>query len=335
MKKNIDINIKQVHKQEFKNYQESKLILDISGETVNCCFVNALRRLCIDHIPTYAACVKSITIDKNTSVFDNDYMTLRLTQLTIPDIKINIPYLEDQYWKDVDYGDPNRIKHPNDNDIVELYVNVTNGGNSNLNVTTNHAKIIINGDEVKKFDEKYPLLLIQLKPTETFSCRCVHVLGIGKIKNMWTGGNIYYKEINDNNYTLTLESQGQMDEYELLYKACEIMKIKVQLIKQKMEYVTSNEKNLSIELWDEDFTMGELINTYLQDHKEVQFAGVKKPNLLIEMMAITYVTSAKNPLDPFHEILDFLLTVADNLMEKFDKLGHKYITYDKNAKIKK
>jgi DNA-directed RNA polymerase alpha subunit len=79
MKKNIDVNIKQLHKQEFKGLQSSQLILEFDGSTVNCCMVNALRRICLDHIPTYSSSFKSIIIEQNTSVFDNDYMKLRLS----------------------------------------------------------------------------------------------------------------------------------------------------------------------------------------------------------------------------------------------------------------
>lgn len=333
--KNVNINIKQVHKQSQENLQPSQLVLEFSGPTVNCCLVNALRRLCLEHVPTYASCEKSITIDKNTSIYDNDYMRLRLSQLIIPDIQVNIPYLEDKYWRGVDYGDPNRTKHPDDSDMVELYVNVTNEGSTNLNVTTNHSKVFVNGETVNKFDKEYPVLLIQLKPQEIFSCRCVHVLGIGKLSALWSSGNIYYEEIDDNKYIMTLESFGQMEEYEMLYKSCMIIKEKVSLIRYKLKDFSTNEKYLSIELWDEDSTMGELINIYLQDHELVEFAGVKKPNLLIEMMVITYVTTAKDPLQPFHEILDLVETISDVLLEKFDKLGGKFITFEKRKKSKK
>jgi DNA-directed RNA polymerase subunit L len=329
MKKNIDVNIKQLHKQEFKGLQSSQLILEFDGSTVNCCMVNALRRICIDHIPTYASSFKSITIDQNTSVFDNDYMKLRLSQMIIPNIKVNVPYLEDKYWKGVDYGDPDKIRHPKDDTLLELYVNVTNTTEKKLNVTTNHAKVYVGGETVKKFDEEYPQLLIQLKPNDVFACRCIHSLGIGKLSNLWTGGNVFYKEINDNNYILTLESAGQMDEYELLYKACIIMGKKTDLIRDKIKNVSTTEEYLSIELWDEDSTMGELINTYLQEHPDVKFSGVNQPNLLIDMMTITYVTSAKNPLDPFLNILDFIDILAKDLLTKFDKLGGKYIKFDK------
>ncbi len=329
----IDINVKQIHKQPFENLRSSQLKLEITGNTTNYCLINALRRICIQDIPTYASCKKSITIEKNTSIFDNDYMKLRLSQLIIPNMQVNIPFLEDKYWKDVDFGDPNRIKHPNDDNIIEMYVNVTNETNSNFNVTSNHSKLYLNGEPIKRFNEKFPLLLIQLKPNQTFSCRCIHVLSIGKLNNIWAGGNIYYEyeESDEHKFIMTLESQGQMDEYELLYKACIIMKEKLNIIRFKLKDITTTESNLSIELWDEDSTMGELINTYLQDHDKIQFAGVKKPNLLIDMMVITYVTDAKKPLEPLYETLDFIDSIADFLLKKFDKLGDKYINFDEKT----
>ena len=123
-----------------------------------------------------------------------------------------------------------------------------------------------------------------------------------------------------------------MDEYELLYKACIIIKEKINIIRFKLKDIITNESHLSIELWDEDSTMGELINTYLQDHDKVQFSGGKKPNLLIDMYSITYVTNAKKPLEPFYETLDFIDSIADFLLKKFDKLGDKYIKFDKKTK---
>ena len=128
-----------------------------------------------------------------------------------------------------------------------------------------------------------------------------------------------------------------MDEYELLHKACFVLKNKLDKIRDKMKTKNANESHLSIELENEDHTMGELINTYLQDHKNVEFAGVKKPNFLIDSMVITYVASTKNPLEPFYETLDFIDEIMEVLIKKFESLGGKYITYDykKSGKNKK
>lgn len=326
----MDINIKQIRKQPFKNLQSSKLILQLTGKTVNHSLVNTLRRICIQNIPTYAACKKSITIDKNTSIFDNDYMKLRLSQMTIPNIKNNIVFLDEKYWNGVDYEDPNRIKHPDDNTMIELYVNAVNNTNENMNVTTNDAKLLINSELVERFDKKYSSLLIQLKPGQEFSCRCVHVLGTGKANDIWTGGNIFYEydEKDEHDFIMTLESQGQMDEYELLCKACLILKRRNDIIRKKMKREVAEGNMLKIILDNEDPTMAELINTLLQDHDKVEFSGVNKPNMLIDSMVIVYSTTAKESFQPVYETLDLIDRIADTLLKKFMVLGKDYIDFE-------
>ena len=97
----IDIKINQLNKNPFSGFGESKLVLDISGKTVNEAVVNTIRRLVMDHIPTYAFCKESIDITTNTSIFDNDCMRLRLSQLTLPDIQNNVIDFPDKFWKNV------------------------------------------------------------------------------------------------------------------------------------------------------------------------------------------------------------------------------------------
>lgn len=46
----IDIKIKQISKQEFKNLQSSQLTLELSGKTVTTALVNTLRRLSYDYV---------------------------------------------------------------------------------------------------------------------------------------------------------------------------------------------------------------------------------------------------------------------------------------------
>lgn len=331
----IDINVKQIHKQPFKRLDQSQLILEFKGKSVNCVLVNTFRRLASDYIPTFAMCRQSITIDKNTSVFDNDEMKLRLSQFTIPNVLINIPYLEDTYWENVDYANPNREKHPNDKMLLEMFVNATNDGDNIMNVTTNDALVFEDGLRVKKFDTEYPLLIIQLRTGQSFSCRAVNVLGIGKTNNIWAGtGNQYFKKVNDNSFELTLESQGQMDEYEILHKSCVVIKEKIKLIKSKLKHEEVSEEFLKIVLEGEDHTMGGIINTYLQDHKDVIFAGVNKHNFLIDTMEIIYKTSSKDTLKPFIETLDYVSNIADYLMDTFEKLGKEFILYNKVKKTK-
>lgn len=331
MNNTIDIKVKEISKQEFKNLQSSQLIVEISGKSVSEVIVNTLRRLAYDYVPTYAFPSELITIDKNISIFDNDYMRLRLSEITVPNISNKVYFLEDKYWKDIDFANPNREKHPDDNKILELYVNATNETKENMNVTTEHVKVFENGVELKgKFDPKFPSLIIQLRPGGAFSARCVAACSIGKNNHIFSAaGNAFFDESeqNPNSFNLTLESQGQMNEYEILYKSCLVMKEKLlqtkEIAKESINEFSGNE--LKLELKNEDHTLGYILNEFLQNNKEILYSGVAKPNPLADMMVITMIispSSKKKPLIIFQETIDNLIKLFDNIREQIKKLGY-------------
>lgn len=339
----INIKISQVHKQEFKNLRASQLILLLKGTSVNEVLVNTLRRISQDIIPTYAFPADNITIEKNSSIFNNDHMRLRLSQITIPNISIKIHYLEDKYWKDVDFKNPEREKHPDDKKLIEMYVNAANNTTDIMSVTTEHVKIYEDGVELTdKFDSEYPHLIVQLKPNDIFNCRCVGILSIGLVNNIWAAaGNAYYKDITDTEYKLTIESQGQLDEYEILHKGCRVIKEKIKmtkkLIKEKYESVSTNDIfAMKLEFENEDHTLCNIINDYLQNNKNVIFSGLSKPNLLIDNMIIEFQTIKSNPLQYFDETLDHVTKLFDEIETQLEKIGSDFIKYiHKNSNLDK
>ncbi|QKF93982.1 DNA-directed RNA polymerase subunit 3 [Fadolivirus algeromassiliense] len=338
----IDIKITQVHKQETKNLQSSQLILDISGNTVNPTLVNTIRRLCYDYVPMYAFPSELITIEKNTSVFNNDYMKLRLSQIVIPNITVGIHFLEDKYWKDIDIKNPEHPKHENDKKVLEFYVNSTNNTTEILNVTSNDIKIYEDGNELKnRFDVNFPCLLIQLRPGETFICRCMAALGIGKMNSIWSpAGNVYFSNINDTKYKFTIESKNQFDEYEILHKACKALKEKLEITKKliKEKYDSPVYKNitaLKIVLDNEDHTLGCILNEYLQESKKIAFSGLSKPNLIIDSMVIEFTTIDSDPVKVFIDNIDYVNKIFDTIESQIEKLGNKFINYEKINKGKK
>lgn len=331
----IDLKIVQLHKQEFKNLQASQLMLEMSGNTVSSTLVNTLRRLCLDYIPTYAFCDKTITIEKNTSVFDNDYMRVRLSQMTPPNIINNIMYLDDKYWKNVNYSNPDREKHPDDKKIIEIYVNAKNNTKNIMNVTTNDIKFFEDAETVSnKFNEKFPMLIIQLRPNEVFVSKLSAVLGLGKNNNIWSASaTSYYEEIDEHKFKLTIESQGQMDEYEILYKGCAVIKEKLKLIKSYIDetYSTSditNGKELKLILENEDHTLGNMINETLQLNKNVAYSGMAKPYFMVDKIVITFITIEKNPLKPLYESLNYINSIFNNIQNQVTKLGKNFIKCD-------
>lgn len=334
----IDINIEETFKQEIDGLQSSYLKLKIYGKSVGPVLINTLRRLCYDYIPTYAFPGETILIEKNTSIYTNDYMRERLSAITIPKILNSIYYLEDQYWDGITVGDSNRLKHPDDKKILDFYVNGSNNTKDIMNVTTEHSKIYEDGVELKdKFDSKYPCLIIDLRPDQVFSCKCTAVLGIGKMNAIWyAAGNVFYDTKDEKEYDFTIESQGQMDEYEILHKACRVLKEKInytkQLIKEHQHDTNSSKSEIILE--NEDHTLGGIINDQLQNHKNVVFSGLSKPSLLKDRMIIKFITKNNEPIETFVETLDHIINLFDHIQEKIEDIGAKFITYEKISKKK-
>lgn len=337
MDSNIDVFVEELQKIEFKDLQDSRLMLNFSGKTVSPELVNTIRRLCIDWVPSYAFNKYDITIENNTSIFNNDYMRLRLSQIIIPDINNDIYYLDTDYWYQVDYSNPNRDKHPDDKKVLELYIQATNTTLDVLNVTSKHSRLYENGDEIYRFDENYPHQILLLRPGEMFSCRMIASLGIGKNNDIWSPSHAYhdYDDSDDTNIKLTLESRGQMDEYEILYKACLIIKIKLNKIKdsiintyEKSTYESNNRLKLVLE--NEDHTTANLLNTYLQLNNNIIFSGCAKPNLLVDTMVIKLETNGTNPIDEIVNTIEYINEIFDTIKMQILELGQKYINFNYN-----
>jgi len=96
MSKTFDIKVKE---KEYKKF--NKLHIEFSGKDVNHVLINTLRRIIIQHIPTYA--FNKIDIAKNTSVFNNDVLRLRLSCFPVHNIENDtVQYYQNIINNDVD-----------------------------------------------------------------------------------------------------------------------------------------------------------------------------------------------------------------------------------------
>ena len=177
-------------------------------------------------------------------------------------------------------------------------------------------------------------MIIQLRPGEVFNCRCVTALGIGKINNIWAGArNVYYDELDEHKFKFYIESQGQMDEYELLHKACLAIKEKINIVKkvilEKYNLPSLKETNkLKIVIENEDHTVGNIINEYLQNNNKIFYSGLSKPDLLVDNIVIKFVTLENNPIRPFVETLDYINIIFSNIESQIEILGKQFIKYE-------
>lgn len=350
-----DINIEEVSYKGREGVHQSSLVLYLSGKDINIKIVNALRRVATNNIPTYAFPPECINIIENTcTAYNNDYMRLRLSTLPIFDIDSELFFLNEKYWKNVNFADPKREKHPNEQNI-ELYVNVHNNSNAIRFVTTNDIRYYVDGDQKQPYDEKYPILLIKLRPNDTFKCDMKASLSMaddpvrdGRI--IWSQARssthhrvvIYDKktrQIEDEEdyflrtgkdikdykgeigYKLQIDSVGQLHEYNILSKSAKYILKKLEDFskeidkKSKAKEFTNTKGNIIVLVLDgDDHTMGELLNYEFQSHPEIINSGCTKPDHLIKSISIKVEPVSKAN---FSKVINECI---DSLVAKFKKL---------------
>lgn len=329
-----DISIEEVEKKETDGLDYSALKLKLKGKQVNENLVNTLRRAMLNNIPTYAFASECIQIEKNTSVYNNDQVRIHLTQLPVLRTIVNLSYLEDKYWLDVNYASADREKHPAEQNI-EIYVSATNTDDTIKYVTTNDIQYYENNMKIEnKYNKQFPIVLIKLRPREIFKCKLKAVLGTGETNAIWAGaGNVYYN-FSDHEALMNIESLGQFDEYELLWKATRFMQAKMRDLKRVIydKYENNIAKNDALQLVElildnETHTIGNMLIEFLQDRDDVVFAGFGKQHELVKQITVNikYKNAIKNPLDPIMESIDKVVSIMEYLEKKIFKLGGKYI----------
>lgn len=333
----FDINIEEIQKVETKGLTYSSLVLKFSGKNVNEVLINTLRRIMLNNIPTYAFAPECISIGTNTSVYNNDQMRIHLMQLPVIKTPLKLNYLPEDYWLGVNYNSKERTKHEQEKSI-EIYISATNKDENIKNITTNDIQYLEEGKQVKKYNKEFPVLLIKLRPMETFDCKMKAVLGTGERNAIWSASGNSYFRIQDESIELTTESQGQFDEYELLFKACGFMQEKLVDLKKMIydKYITETSKdeplkNVDLTLDNESHTIGGILTYVLQDRDDVEFAGTTKLNELVKQITISvkYKKPMPKPLEPIMQSIDYITELMTFIKNKIYKLGKKYIASEK------
>jgi len=325
----MDIEIEEI-KKTIDEYGSTCLELLLSGKDMSYCIVNSLRHVTINQIPIYAFHHDKINIFKNTSVYDNSYMKGRLNQLPINNIKHKIKFLSQEYYKNVNYADPNIVKHPDDTYEIEYYIKAKNNGKEKLQyVSTNDIRITINNelvDNSKVYSTEYPILIIKLRPGEEFECSMKAVLGIGELHSIFNAATTYYEEITETKYNLMIKSYGQLSEYELLILGCEIIIEKYNNIKENIKnneykYIITEENSIMLEILNEDHTCGGPLNHVLQDMDEVIFSGVTRPDFLQKCVLIKFKVDKKFKLfDILNKAIDTCINLFTNIKNNLSNL---------------
>jgi DNA-directed RNA polymerase subunit L len=173
-------------------------------------------------------------------------------------------------------------------------------------------KIYVNDVEVDMYKHIDAILLIKLKPDQIFECTMNARLGIGIQHVIWSSiKNVHYTFENDK-LIFTFKSNGQYTEIELLHKACrcifdKLLQIEKNILHQEphIKFDMADEILYEITFDNENHTLIYLLNHWLQDHKDITFAGCYKKSFLTTYgICIKIKTTNTKPLQPIFDTIE-------------------------------
>jgi len=309
----------------------------ISGPNINYIVVNTLRRTILSDIPIYT--FNQFKFNKNTSIFHNNYLKLRLRQLPLWGIENKIDFFEPIITNN-NNSNNNEIEENNDeNDDIDyeinnnitfnslkqltMYINYKNKTNDIITLTTNNAKFYYNE---KQIEIPYSIPIVKLQPNQEISFSAVSELGVESISSIYSAVSVvYYKEINNNEFDFCLESRGQINEKRILNVALlNIQKKLNNFLKTINDYLKKNNINNDYEgdyiiINNEDHTLGNLISRGMQQHKNIAFAGYNMPHPLDNKIFIHYKLNKGNILDVISDVVKYYLDLFDDINNKINK----------------
>lgn len=259
-----DIKVNILEHKPFDSTYNNYLVLEFKGQNLNNVIMNTLRRTIMELVPTYAFDKKDIDIIKNTSIYNNDYMRLRLSQFPVVGITNDIitikRYAELEYEANISTFDKKVedltiLEKKRQDEINEkaqnftMSINVKNIASDVKNLTTLDARFYYKGDIIESpYVEN--LLITKLKPGEEFNCTAISSLNIGlKEANFMPTSVCTFGEMESNDsiptptYKFNIESLKQMSEKEIIIRACAIIIMKLENLKDVFETKISGYKS--------------------------------------------------------------------------------------------
>jgi DNA-directed RNA polymerase subunit L len=309
---------------------ESSLEYKLSGPDINYTVVNTIRRVIFKYIPIYA--FNQFKFEKNTSVFNNSYIKLRLKQIPIwgienklDTIEINKkePVIDIPEENEVELGDDVALESDtnlNSSTLKQLtmYVNYKNKTNNIVCVTTNDAKFYFDEKNIPSpYETPIPIVKLQAKQEIVFSA--ITDIGIEEINAMYSPVCINtYKMVNENEFNLTLESRGQITEKRILNVALHNIKNKL----NNFMKLVSDENKVKMEVDvlegvlivnNEDHTLGNLITRGMQQHSDISFAGYNLPHPLSNKVHFNFKLNKGKIIKVMKDVVDYYLTLFDKI----------------------
>jgi len=334
---------------EVLNYEkeigDSRLELKIKGDNIDYIILNTIRRMILSEIPIYA--FNEFKFDKNTSIFHNNYLKLRYKNMPVWGIDNNIDYIDTSNNKDIiitNYDDElDDIDLNIDNSInssslkqLTMYVMYKNNSMDIITVTTSDAKFYYKEKQIAN-PYKVPIPLVKLQPNQEISFSAITQIGIEQIDTMFSAVSIaVYKQINDNEFDLIIESRGQITEKRIIIVAIvnlinrlnnfiKVLFDNKDKSKDLLEYniqttIDDNALEGMIMINDEDYTLGNLISRGLQKHKNIEFASYNLPHPLDRKVIFQYKLNKGNIKNVMKDVVNYYIELFTKLKDDINKL---------------
>ncbi len=246
VKSKSDIRIGVLEYKKIDDSYNNYLKLSFEGKRLNNVILNTLRRVISELIPIYAFDRADIEISKNSSIYNNDYMRLRLSQFPVIGIineydtihksskleyDANVSTFDKQIEDINVLADIEQMTKLEKSQNLIININVTNTTNDIYNVSTDDKGVnyYYKGVNVAS-PYKNKLLILKLKPGEEFVCSMYSSLNIGlKSANFMVNSACTFSEPDDKDhfYKFNLETLKQITEKEAIIRACAIINIKL------------------------------------------------------------------------------------------------------------
>lgn len=331
MQKVEKVNVKLINRD--KTLGESRLEFKLDGTNIDYIVANTIRRTILADIPIYAFNI--FKFEKNTSVFHNDYLKLRLRHIPIWTIDNNIETFDiketkkEEQEKDEEDEDFEMEVEKNINisslKQLTMYVNHKNNTNEIMCVSTAHAKFYY---EEKLIESPYktPIPIVKLQPNQEIAFSAITMMGTEQENAMYSAVCIAaYKMIKDNTFDFTVESRGQIDEKRILLVA--LINIEKQL-KNFLKMLKEDSKSISEEnnnegmiiVNNEDHTLGNLIARGMQMHKKILFAGYNLPHPRVKKVHFHYkhVDNA-NIIKIIEDVVEYYTEIYTSIKKAVEK----------------
>ena len=342
---------------EVLNYEkeigDSRLELKIKGDNIDYIILNTIRRMILSEIPIYA--FNEFKFDKNTSIFHNNYLKLRYKCMPVWGIDNNIDYIDTTNKKDIiitkydeELDDLDDIDINIDNNInssslnqLTMYVMHKNKSMDIITVSTENAIFYYKEKQIEN-PYKNHIPLIKLQANQEISFSAITQIGIEQMDTMYSAVSIVvYKQINDNEFDLIIESRGQITETRIIIVALinlinrlnNFIKVlfdnshdnsddKLKDILENNIQTSINENALEgmILINDEDYTLGNLISRGLQKHKKIEFASYHLPHPLDRKVIFQYKLNSGNIKNVMKDVVDYYNELFTKLKDDINKL---------------